>query len=182
MKRTSLGGHPCSLAHALDAVGEWWTPLVLRDVAYGIRRFNEIQEDLGVSANVLADRLATLVRAGILQPVTYQQRPERHEYALTEKGAELLPALLALMRWGDRWGWEDGARAPVRVVHEDCGGEVALELRCPRCEREVRPQELLALPGDPPAQAPGPGAPGRLSGARLHRVAGGVPLARSPRG
>ena len=108
MKRTSLTDHPCSIARTLDVAGEWWSPLILRDVAYGVQRFGAIQEDLGISANVLSDRLETLVAEGLLQRTAYQQRPERHEYTLTEKGADLIPALLALMQWGDRWAWEGG--------------------------------------------------------------------------
>ena len=91
MKRTDLSRHPCSIARALDAAGEWWTPLILRDVAYGIGRFREIQEDLGISANVLSDRLETLVAEGLLETRVYQSRPERHEYRLTEKGRDLVP-------------------------------------------------------------------------------------------
>jgi len=89
-------------------VGEWWSPLILRDVTYGVRRFAEIQADLGISANVLADRLESLVREGLLETRLYQRRPERHEYVLTEKGADLAPALIALMQWGDRWKWKGG--------------------------------------------------------------------------
>jgi DNA-binding HxlR family transcriptional regulator len=103
VKRTSLSNHPCSIARTLDVAGEWWTPLILRDVAYGVRRFGEIQEDLGISANVLSDRLDGLVAEGILERRVYRERPQRHEYRLTEKGVELIPALLALMQWGDRW-------------------------------------------------------------------------------
>jgi len=129
MKRTSLGDHPCSIARTLDVAGEWWTPLILRDVAYGVRRFAEIQEDLGISANVLSDRLDGLLAEGILERRPYQQRPERHEYHLTEKGAELIPPLLALMQWGDRWKWS-GQRGPVRVTHDECGHQVHVEVRC----------------------------------------------------
>ena len=117
VKRTSLQHHPCSIARTLDAAGEWWSPLILRDVAYGVRRFRELQENLGVSANVLADRLETLLSEGLLETRVYQQRPERHEYHLTEKGLDLVPALLALMAWGDRWAWP-GGRGPVTVLHE----------------------------------------------------------------
>src|SRR2546425_10955836 len=106
MKRTSLERHPCSIARTLDIAGEWWTPLIVRDVAYGLRRFNELEEDLGISANVLSDRLETLVREGILETRAYQARPQRSEYVLTRKGMDLVPALIALMRWGDRWAWE----------------------------------------------------------------------------
>lgn len=177
MRHTELSGHPCSIAKAVDVVGEWWTPLILRDVAYGVRRFGEIEADLGISANILSARLAALVEAGLLATRRYQGRPERSEYVLTEKGADLVPALLALMQWGDRWAWPEGG--PVRVVHEECGHEIRVELRCPHCERAATPQALRALPNPSVTAAPGPGEPGSVSGTRL-RDAGvaGVSLAR----
>jgi DNA-binding HxlR family transcriptional regulator len=166
MKRTGLGNHPCSIARALDAAGEWWTPLILRDVAYGIRRFREIQDDLGISANVLADRLETLVAEGLVETRAYQSRPERHEYRLTEKGLDLVPALLALMQWGDRWAWPDGS-GPVRVLHRECGHETRVEVRCPHCERALAPTELAAELRRHDGPAPAPGEPGYVSGRRL---------------
>jgi DNA-binding HxlR family transcriptional regulator len=175
MKRTPLNHHPCSIARTLDIVGEWWTPLVLRDVAYGIRRFGEIQEDLGISANILADRLEALQSHGLLEARAYQERPQRQEYHLTEKGAELVPALLALMQWGDRWTWP-GEAGPVRVVHEECDHEVRLEVRCPHCEREVALRELRAKPRWPGSQVPQEQQPGRVSGQRMYAAEGGVRL------
>ncbi len=175
MKRTALAGHPCSIAHTLDIAGEWWTPLILRDIAYGIRRFREIQDDLCISANVLADRLDGLLAEGILETRPYQERPRREEYVLTRKGAELIPALLALMRWGDRWTWPEG-RGPVRCVHDECGEEVRVELRCPHCERELEAGEVRALPGAPVAHPPGEHEPGHLSGQRLYLAPQGLSL------
>ncbi len=175
MKRTSLSDHPCSIARALDVAGEWWTPLILRDVAYGVRRFGEIQEDLGISANVLSDRLDGLLAEGILERRLYRQRPERHEYRLTEKGAELIPALLALMQWGDRWTWS-GARGPVRVVHEHCGHEVRVEVRCAHCEREVDADELRAQARGGVVRAPREHEPGSVSAGRLLSGSAGVSL------
>jgi DNA-binding HxlR family transcriptional regulator len=171
MKRTALDAHPCSIARTLDVVGEWWTPLILRDVAYGVGRFREIQDDLGISANVLSDRLETLVREGILQTRPYQEHPPREEYLLTQKGAELIPALLALMQWGDRWKWS-GVGGPVRVIHEACGGDVHLEVRCESCERPLGVQELRAKPRNIGLPVPAGHEPGHLSGSRL--VAGGA--------
>jgi len=176
MKRTSLQSHPCSIARTLDAAGEWWTPLILRDVAYGVRRFREIQEDLGISANVLADRLEAAVEEGLLVTSVYQERPRRHEYVLTEKGADLIPALLALMQWGDRWKFP-GGRGPVRVTHEQCGHEVRVEVRCPHCEREAALAELRARPRAGVSAAPSPEEPGHVSARRLLSDAGGVRLA-----
>lgn|GEM_PF-521664 len=175
VKRTALAHHPCSIARTLDVVGEWWTPLILRDVAYGVQRFGEIQQDLGISANVLSDRLDGLVREGILERHLYQQRPERHEYRLTEKGAELVPALLALMRWGDRWQWLDGS-GPVRVEHADCGHEVSVEVRCQHCERELEVGELCAKARGKLRHMPGEHDPGGLSGRRLFASKDGVRL------
>jgi DNA-binding HxlR family transcriptional regulator len=175
MKRTSLGTHPCSIARTLDVAGEWWTPLILRDVAYGVRRFGEIQEDLGISANVLSDRLEALLAEGLLERRLYQRRPERHEYRLTEKGADLIPALLALMQWGDRWKWP-GGRGPVGVTHEQCGHEVRVEMRCEHCERETRASELRAKARGGVAQAPGAHEPGSVSARRLLSTRAGVSL------
>ncbi len=177
MKRTALSDHPCSIAHALDVAGEWWTPLILRDIAYGIRRFVELQADLGISANVLADRLETLVANGILETHIYQQRPKRSEYYLTEKGTDLIPALLALMRWGDRWTWGN-AGGPVSVSHQDCGREVTVEIRCPHCERSTAPAELRAKLAEHVTHAPADGDPGYVSAQRLGVAEGGVELAR----
>jgi DNA-binding HxlR family transcriptional regulator len=179
MKRTALSEQPCSIARTLDVAGEWWTPLILRDVAYGVRRFGAIQEDLGISANVLSDRLETLVAEGILQRSAYQQRPERHEYVLTEKGADLIPALLALMQWGDRWAWP-GGHGPVRVTHGECGHDVRVELRCPHCERETDAQELRASARAGVVDPPGEHEPGAVSGRRLLGSRAGVALGTEP--
>jgi DNA-binding HxlR family transcriptional regulator len=179
MRRTSLDSHPCSIARTLDVVGEWWAPLILRDVAYGVCRFGELQQDLGISANVLADRLDALVAAGVLERSVYQQRPERHEYRLTEKGAEVIPALLALMRWGDRWTWP-GGRGPVRVVHEDCGHEVSVQVRCEHCDREVELDQLRAQARRGVVSPPGEHQPGHVSGLRLTSSGEGVRLEGQP--
>lgn len=175
MKRTALHDQACSIARTLDVVGEWWSPLILRDVAYGVRRFGEIQDDLGISANVLSDRLDALVSGGLLEARPYQERPPRSEYWLTEKGAELIPALLALMHWGDRWTWPRG-RGPVRVVHEECGHDVEVVVRCPDCEREVPTHELRAKPRGRPADAPAEHEPGHVAARRLYSAEGGVEL------
>lgn len=176
MKRTSLSSHPCSIARTLEVAGEWWTPLILRDVAYGVRRFRDLQADLGISANVLSDRLETLVQNGLLERRVYLERPERLEYRLTEKGLDLVPALLALMRWGDKWAWEEG-KGPVRVLHEACGHEVTVEVRCPHCDRGAAASELRAHPGAKVPDPPGEDDPGFLSGRLLYTSAGGIGLA-----
>ena len=120
MQRTDFQAMPCSIARTLAVVGEPWTPLILRDIVFGITKFDELQRDLGVATNILTDRLTTLVEHGLLTREPYQHRPLRYRYELTEKGADLLPVLLALMRWGDRWT-AGPAGPPVTMVHHGCG-------------------------------------------------------------
>jgi DNA-binding HxlR family transcriptional regulator len=121
-----------SIAGTLEIIGDRWTMLILRAVFRGLRRFDELRADLGVARPVLSERLRRLVAAGILEKVPYQQRPERHEYRLTPMGVELSPALVALMRWGDRWLAED--RPTTVLVHRPCGTELAQAFWCDTCE------------------------------------------------
>jgi DNA-binding HxlR family transcriptional regulator len=95
-------GQNCSIARALEVVGERWTLLIIRDAFLGLSRFDQFQESLGVAPNVLSDRLNRLVDEGILERRAYSERPPRSEYRLTKKGRELAVPLLALMQWGDR--------------------------------------------------------------------------------
>jgi DNA-binding HxlR family transcriptional regulator len=102
MLRRDYEGQVCSIARALEVVGDRWTLLIVRDVALGRTRFDQLLESLGVASNVLTDRLSRLVAEGVLERVRYSERPERFEYRLTKKGVELRVVLLALMQWGDR--------------------------------------------------------------------------------
>jgi DNA-binding HxlR family transcriptional regulator len=137
MKRTSFAGMHCSVARTLEIVGEWWTLLVLRSSFRGLRRFDEIQRDLGIARNILTDRLNTLVDEGILERRRYQERPPRDEYRLTQKGLELYPVIITLMAWGDRWAFEAGEAPPVVLTHRPCGHDVTPLLACPRCRGEI---------------------------------------------
>jgi DNA-binding HxlR family transcriptional regulator len=101
LKRT-YEGQNCSIARALELVGERWTLLILRDAFLGLRRFDQFQASLGIAPSVLTDRLTRLVGEGILERTAYSERPPRSEYRLTAKGRELAVPLLALMQWGDR--------------------------------------------------------------------------------
>jgi DNA-binding HxlR family transcriptional regulator len=130
----------CSIARALEVLGDRWTILVIRDAFMGVRRFEDFQRSLGVARNVLADRLARLVEEGILERVRYQERPERFEYRLTEKGVDLWPVTMALLHWGDRHYAEEGRPRVIR--HRDCGGEVTDHLTCAQCGAEVGPRDV----------------------------------------
>jgi DNA-binding HxlR family transcriptional regulator len=102
MLRRDYSGQNCSIARALELVGDRWTLLIIRDVFLGRRRFDELAQSLGVATNVLTDRLSRLVDDGILSREPQTERPDRFEYRLTQKGTELNIVLLALMQWGDR--------------------------------------------------------------------------------
>lgn len=152
--RDAYSAENCSVKRALDVVGEKWTLLVLREAFYGARRFEEFQSRLGCARNLLSERLATLVEAGVMRRLPYREpgQRERNEYRLTEKGLDLLPAVVALMAWGDRWEADPEGPA-VEITHRDCGHPVELVLRCshdhvPLSARDTQPR-------------PGPGA--RLS-------------------
>ncbi|MFF1922818.1 winged helix-turn-helix transcriptional regulator [Streptomyces sp. NPDC058221] len=108
-QRTSLADADCAIAQALDVVGDWWTLLIVRDAARGVHRFDALQQELGMSRKVLAERLRLLVDAGVLSREPYQERPARYEYRLTPRGRALLPVLIALQDWGDAWVTGDGS-------------------------------------------------------------------------
>ena len=139
------GGDVCSIAATLDVIGDRWSLLILRDIFRGGHRFSEIQADLGIAKNLLSERLSRLVDHGLLERVPYQERPVRYDYRLTQKGADLSPALIALMGWGDRW-YADGG-APTVLVHDRCGEPLELAVRCPCCHDTVSPGHIRSRPG-----------------------------------
>jgi DNA-binding HxlR family transcriptional regulator len=139
-------GQNCSIARTLEIVGERWSILVLRDVFLGIRRFDALQRDLGVARNVLATRLERLVDEGILEKAPYQERPPRHEYRLTEKGLDLWPIVVELLRWGDRHA-APPAGPPVVLRHRDCGGLLGERRICERCGQPLDVRDVVAERG-----------------------------------
>ena len=137
---------PCSIARTLEVIGDRWTLLILRDAFKGVRRFEDIQRDLGIARNILTDRLQKLVDRGVLSRTPYQSRPVRYEYRLTPKGRDLSPALVALMHWGDKWLAEDG-RPPLVLAHKTCGEPVDQSFICWTCDETVTPAGLRGRPG-----------------------------------
>src|SRR5437868_10738241 len=109
----------CSVAQCLEVVGEWWSMLIVRDAFLGVTRFDDFQSRLGISRNVLNQRLSHLVDEGVLARVPYQEHPPRFDYRLTDKGRDLWHVLTAMRQWGDRWAAPDGP--PLQVVHTACG-------------------------------------------------------------
>ncbi|WP_030170692.1 winged helix-turn-helix transcriptional regulator [Spirillospora albida] len=135
----------CSVARALEVVGDRWTILVIRSAFEGVRRFDDFQDVLGVARNVLTDRLARLCDEGLMRRVPYQERPERHEYRLTRKGVELWPAMMALMMWGDRHYAPDGP--PLVVGHRGCSGALTASFTCDACGASLGPSDVDPRPG-----------------------------------
>lgn len=125
----------CSIAATLDVIGDRWSLLILRDSFRGVRRFGEFEDDLGIAKNLLSDRLRRLVKHGLLERVPYQDRPVRCEYRLTVKGEDLSPALISLMKWGDRW--YAGLEPPTVLIHDRCGTPLQQHVLCPMCDEDV---------------------------------------------
>jgi DNA-binding HxlR family transcriptional regulator len=154
MQRTSFADMTCSIARTLDIAGEWWSPLILRDVHLGITRFDDLRRDLGISRKVLTERLERLVEQGVLERRAYSEHPPRHDYVLTEKGGELVDVLLAMLAWGDRWTAGDKG-PPVLLRHQGCGELTHSEIRCARCGKLLHAKEVTVEPG--PGGSDGPG-------------------------
>jgi DNA-binding HxlR family transcriptional regulator len=154
VRRTSFDRMSCSVARTLDVVGEWWTPLIVRDLSLGISRFDAIQRDLGISRKVLAQRLERLLEHGVVDRVAYQDNPPRYDYRLTEKGADLAAVVLAMTAWGDRWVFGD-ERRPMLFRHDACGSVTRPVLACSECGEAISPHELTPLPGPGLSGRPG---------------------------
>ncbi len=171
MRRTSFEDVNCSVAQCLEVVGEWWSLMVVRDVFLGVTRFDDLRSRLGISRNVLADRLDHLVAHGVLERVPYQQHPLRHDYRLTEKGVDLWPVLTAMRQWGDRYAAPDGP--PLELVHKGCGERIEVLGTCSHCGEVLHARDVRAVPG------PG-GRDGTIPPAEMrHRRVAEVGAARS---
>jgi DNA-binding HxlR family transcriptional regulator len=135
---------------ALDVFRDRWSFLILREAFYGVRRYGQMQRNLGIARNILSSRLQLLVRTGILERRRYQDEPERFEYKLTEKGLALYPAVVAIMRWGDEYLCDD--RPPV-VLRHSCGHLADPVLVCAHCLDELDAHDVTPEPADVPALA-----------------------------
>ncbi|MER6951539.1 helix-turn-helix domain-containing protein [Nonomuraea sp. NPDC000554] len=148
---------PCSIAGALGVIGEKYSLLVLREVFFGVRRFDAMVRNIGAPRDILAARLRHLVEAGVLEKVAYSERPPRYEYRLTEAGAELQGVLHLLRQWGDR---HLADRPPVVFEHA-CGDTLDAEVVCRSCGEQVAPGSLSAR-----FQVPGWGVAGATAAER----------------
>ena len=135
VRRTRFDDWPCPIARVTDLVGDWWTPIVMREVFAGRSRFDDIQQSIGCSRPILAQRLARLVDEGLLVKVEYEPRPPRYDYRLTDKGRAFWDVLAAMWRWGSDWMWPDGV-APVTLLDRET-------------KTEIRPAVVNADTGEP---------------------------------
>ncbi len=124
MRRTRFEDAACPIARTTDLMGDWWTPMVMREAFLGRRRFDEFQKALTVSRGVLAKRLSRLVDEGLLEKRAYEDRPPRFEYILTEKGRAFYSVLAAMWRFGEDWLWEEGSESPLQLYDRETGEPV----------------------------------------------------------
>ena len=136
MRRTRFDDADGPIARTTDLIGDWWTPLVMREAFAGRRRFDDFQQALGVPRAVLAQRLSRLVDEGLLTKVAYEEHPPRFEYRLTDKGRAFWDVLAAMWRWGSDWLWEDGEHPVFELADRETG-------------ETVRPRVVDELTGEP---------------------------------
>ncbi|TCJ28321.1 winged helix-turn-helix transcriptional regulator [Nocardioides jejuensis] len=153
---TSPEDRHCSVARSLDIVGDRWSPLIIRDVALGVSRFDAMQRDLGISRKVLTQRLQALIDHEVLEKVAYSEHPPRFDYRLTEKGNDLTMVVLALQQFGDKWlVGEEGP--PLLWRHLGCGELSSPVVCCDRCGEQVAPGDAVPVKGPGFREEDGPG-------------------------
>jgi DNA-binding HxlR family transcriptional regulator len=149
---TALPGRPCSVAAALQLLGERWTLLAVREISYGNHRFVDIVRNTGAPRDRLATRLRGLVNAGIVERRQYSERPDRYEYRLTEAGTELRPVMYALLAWGDKWL----ADSPPVTFEHACGNPLDPVTTCRACGQEVHREDVKMHVNSPGWDRSGP--------------------------
>lgn len=153
MSRTRFHRMSCGVAQALEQIGDWWTLLIVRDALLGATRFQQFESNLGIAKNVLSDRLARLVRHGVMTKERLDEPGHRYAYELTRKGRDLWIPITALRLWGDKWIFGE-ARVPAKFRERRTGREVA-GLVAVDAEGNALDASALEL-------APGPGWPKRV--------------------
>gem|GEM_PF-467730 len=126
MKKKSFADMPCPIAHSLEHVGDWWNILILRDMSYGLSRFDEFQKSLGIASNTLTRRLQGLMASGLVERCAYSDKPIRYDYLLTERGRDFRPVVLTLMKWGSQHFSANGSN--IELIDETTGEPVDLVL------------------------------------------------------
>lgn len=146
MKRVPFADMPCPVAQTLELVGEWWTLLIVREAFLGRRRFVEFQQELGIARNVLSSRLRKLVAGGILERRACETDAREIQYRLTPKGKDLMPVLIALSQWGERWIY--AGKSPLRYEHRHTGEELPKLALRDKLGNELAPRDLRIVRSD----------------------------------
>jgi len=131
----------CSVGRTIDVIGDGWSFMILRECYFGVRRFEQFKEILGLPRTTLADRLRTLTTKGLLRQVLYSERPPRFEYQLTRLGIDLYPVMMALMSFGDKW-LAGRRRKPLQLIHHNCGQPCSAIVICSKCRAEIHPNNV----------------------------------------
>lgn len=147
MRKENFAHLECSLARALGTIGEWWSLLIIRDLFYGVDSFDQLCRDLGIARNILTNRLAKLLKKGVIEKRLREDGTRRHKYGLTPKGKELFPIIMTLVAWGDRWEAPDGP--PVLLRHKKDGHNARPIVICGQCGEALTPSNIR------PAKGPG---------------------------
>ena len=127
---------------AVDVLSDRWTFLILREAFFGVRRYGQLQRNLGIARNILAERLRALVRDGMLERVRYRTDPDWYEYRLTERALDLYPAIVALMRWSQRHLAGDEDIAALELIHHSCGKPADPYLACSHCHEPLTARDI----------------------------------------
>jgi DNA-binding HxlR family transcriptional regulator len=155
VKRTRFDDAPCPIARSTDLMGDWWTPVVMREAFFGCKRFEQFEERLGVSRNTLTQRLSRLVDEGMLARVPYQERPPRFEYVLTDKGRAFWDVLAAMWRFGEDWLFTPDSPPPLKLTRSADGSDVRYAVVDETTGERVEAKELRVRRRKPSADAQG---------------------------
>lgn len=149
---TDFGAIHCSIARSFNVMGDPWKALIIRDLHLGLCRFDQLVDDLGVSRKVLTERLNAMIDDGLIERQPYQQRPPRYDYRLSERGRDLVPVVLAIAAWGDRWLANERG-VPAIPIHD--GHQCAAEVVCSTCREPLEATHVTAAAGPGGTIAPG---------------------------
>lgn len=153
-------GRPSSVSRSLEIIGDRWSFLILREAFFGVRRFDQLQNELKIAPNILAERLGRLVARGVFERRKYQDLPERFEYRLTEMGKDLYGAFISMAAWGDRW--LSGGDPPLILTHLDCGHDFSAVVICDKCRQPVEAHAMRYRLNYDPARYGAPQASDRM--------------------
>ncbi|MFW1857398.1 winged helix-turn-helix transcriptional regulator [Acinetobacter defluvii] len=145
MKWHELAQTHCPIARTLSIFGDRWTLLIIRNAFLRTQRFDDFQQQLGITRHLLAERLNRLVDCHVFEKVLYNQSPKRYEYKLTPKGKALYPIIIAMSDWGNTWQNEDNEFLSINYLHKKCGNITKPSVTCDCCGEELEANQVLPV-------------------------------------